>query len=281
VAPREQGHEEALDHGVLADDGLADFFAEFLGPSPLPGVLGERPAAVDDEVRPEPVHRTASPLPRRSGGSGRPSDASGDDQERERRPRKPQGRPGGPRSSHGPPEGGADPHEPAPRANDPGEPGRRLLAAVLGLRPSLFQTRTRTRGAPGSGAAPHAQVPEPSQKSVSEASSRNAPTRAIRASVRWVRKLPLGVHDQEAPVADGPGGRPPPGDRQPAEGFHRVDVQLRQGASARGVSSSSRPRAPRARPARARSAPSSPGPQVGELARPGEQALLERADRRS
>ncbi len=33
VAAGEQGHEEPLDRGVLADDGLADFIAEFLGPS--------------------------------------------------------------------------------------------------------------------------------------------------------------------------------------------------------------------------------------------------------
>ena len=33
VAVGEQRDEQALDDGVLADDGLADFFAEFLGPS--------------------------------------------------------------------------------------------------------------------------------------------------------------------------------------------------------------------------------------------------------
>jgi hypothetical protein len=33
VAPCEERHEEALDRGVLAYDGLADFIAEFLGPS--------------------------------------------------------------------------------------------------------------------------------------------------------------------------------------------------------------------------------------------------------
>ena len=32
VAPGEKRHEQALDGGILADDGLADFIAEFLGP---------------------------------------------------------------------------------------------------------------------------------------------------------------------------------------------------------------------------------------------------------
>ncbi len=32
VAAGEQGHEQPLDDGILADDGLADFIAEFLGP---------------------------------------------------------------------------------------------------------------------------------------------------------------------------------------------------------------------------------------------------------
>jgi hypothetical protein len=32
VAVGEQRHQQALDGGILADDGLADFFAEFLGP---------------------------------------------------------------------------------------------------------------------------------------------------------------------------------------------------------------------------------------------------------
>jgi hypothetical protein len=32
VAAGEEGHEEPLDRGVLAYDGLADFIAEFLGP---------------------------------------------------------------------------------------------------------------------------------------------------------------------------------------------------------------------------------------------------------
>ena len=33
VAAGEQGDEKPFDDGLLADDGLADFFAEFLGPS--------------------------------------------------------------------------------------------------------------------------------------------------------------------------------------------------------------------------------------------------------
>jgi hypothetical protein len=33
VAPGQERHEQALDYGVLADDGLANFIAEFLGPS--------------------------------------------------------------------------------------------------------------------------------------------------------------------------------------------------------------------------------------------------------
>ena len=33
VTAREQGDEKALHGGILADDGLADFVTEFLGPS--------------------------------------------------------------------------------------------------------------------------------------------------------------------------------------------------------------------------------------------------------
>jgi hypothetical protein len=33
VATGQEGHEEALDGGVLADDGLGDFISKFLGPS--------------------------------------------------------------------------------------------------------------------------------------------------------------------------------------------------------------------------------------------------------
>jgi hypothetical protein len=33
VTVGEEGYEETLNHGVLADDGFADFVAEFLGPS--------------------------------------------------------------------------------------------------------------------------------------------------------------------------------------------------------------------------------------------------------
>jgi hypothetical protein len=33
VAARQERHKEPLDGGVLSNDGLADFIAEFLGPS--------------------------------------------------------------------------------------------------------------------------------------------------------------------------------------------------------------------------------------------------------
>ena len=43
VAPGQERHEEALDCGILAYDGLANFIAEFLGPSGTGGhvIAGE------------------------------------------------------------------------------------------------------------------------------------------------------------------------------------------------------------------------------------------------
>jgi hypothetical protein len=54
VAPREKRDQEALDGGILADDGLADFGAEFLGPCGTGGHVG---AAVRAGMRAGPAGR--------------------------------------------------------------------------------------------------------------------------------------------------------------------------------------------------------------------------------